>query len=93
MLTAAPPLPTEAGVAAVVCGYDPSCENAFGALRRARQTRNKNHNSAIYAQSEAERILNRPFPALLRQHTSFARHTARIILNRGITMNYEQAME
>jgi len=67
MLTAAPPLPTEAGVAAVVCGYDPSCENAFGALRRARQTRNKNHNSAIYAQSEAERILNRPFPALPRQ--------------------------
>ena len=47
---AAPPLPTEAGAAAAVCGYDPSCENAFGALRRARQTRNKNHNSAVYAQ-------------------------------------------
>ena len=28
-----------------------SCENAFGALRRARQTRNINNSSAIYGQS------------------------------------------
>ena len=30
----------ESGVANAVCRYDPSRENAFGALRRARQTRN-----------------------------------------------------
>ena len=37
----------------------PLRENAFGALRRARQTRIKNNSSAIYAQSAAEGILNR----------------------------------
>ena len=37
---------------------DPTCENAFGALRRARQTRNKNNFSADYGQSEAETILD-----------------------------------
>ena len=40
--------------------YDPTRENAFGALRRARQTRNKNNSSAEYAQSSAEGIPNRP---------------------------------
>ena len=30
----------ESGAANAVCRYDPSGENAFGALRRARQTRN-----------------------------------------------------
>ena len=30
----------ESGAANAVCRYDPSRENAFGALRRARQTRN-----------------------------------------------------
>ena len=38
----------------------PPVKIAFGALRRVRQTRNKNNLSAIYAQSAAERILNRP---------------------------------
>ena len=40
----------------------PSRENAFGAARRPRQTRNKNNLSANYAQSNAERIFNRPTP-------------------------------
>jgi hypothetical protein len=30
----------ESGAANAACRYDPSGENAFGALRRARQTRN-----------------------------------------------------
>ena len=34
----------------------PSCENAFGALRRARQTRNIKNNSLKYGQSAAEAI-------------------------------------
>ena len=34
----------------------PSCENAFGALRRARQTRNIKNNSLKYGQSTAEAI-------------------------------------
>ena len=58
-LPAARMFPKETSAAAAVSLYDPSCENAFGALRRARQTRNINSDSAIYAQSEAERILNR----------------------------------
>ena len=40
----------------------PSVKIAFGALRRARQTRNKNNHSAEYVQSAAEHILNRPTP-------------------------------
>jgi hypothetical protein len=36
-----------------------SRENAFVALRRARQTRNKNNLSSEHAQSNAERIQNR----------------------------------
>ena len=44
----------------------PSVKIAFGALRRARQTRNKNNHSAEYVQSAAEHILNRP---ALRQGT------------------------
>ena len=38
----------------------PSVKIAFGALRRARQTRNKNILSAEYVQSAAEAIFNRP---------------------------------
>ena len=38
----------------------PPVKIAFGAARRPRQTRNKNNLSAIYAQSNAEHILNRP---------------------------------
>ena len=38
----------------------PPVKIAFGAARRPRQTRNKNNLSAEYAQSAAERILNRP---------------------------------
>ena len=40
----------------------PPVKIAFGAARRPRQTRNKNNLSANYAQSNAERILNRPAP-------------------------------
>ena len=38
----------------------PPVKIAFGALRRARQTRNKNNHSAEYVQSAAEHIFNRP---------------------------------
>ena len=45
-----------AGNVVYLCGL--FRENAFGAARRPRQTRNIKNCSAIYAQSEAERILN-----------------------------------
>ena len=49
----------ESGAANAACRYDPSGENAFGALRRARQTRKLKNSSAIDVQSAAEHILNR----------------------------------
>ena len=54
----------------------PSCENAFGALRRARQTRNINNNSLKYGQSAAEVIPNRPAPKAL-YFTTLANSAAR----------------
>ena len=54
----------------------PSCENAFGALRRARQTRNINNNSLKYDQSAAEVIPNRPAPKAL-YFTTLANSAAR----------------
>ena len=48
------------GRAAVFLRVKPSRKNAFVALRRVRQTQNKNNLSAEYAQSVTEGILNRP---------------------------------
>ena len=61
-LPAAPPLPTEAGAAAAFCRRDPSRENAFGALRRARQTRiYKIIFPLMMRKANAPRIQNRLF--------------------------------
>ena len=62
------------GVVAVncICNSDhpltiasPLVKIAFVALRRARQMRNKNKNSAEDGQSNAEAILNRPLPSCI----------------------------
>ena len=58
---AAPPLPQEAGAAAAVSLYDPSRENGIAERPQAlRYPEIINILSAIYAQSNAERISNRP---------------------------------
>ena len=58
---AAPPLPQEAGAANAVDRYDPSRENGIAERPQAlRYPEIINILSAIYAQSNAERILNRP---------------------------------
>ena len=50
----------ESGAIAAVFRYDSSRENAFGALRRARQTRNKNSIPLIMARAQ-----RKPFKIVL----------------------------
>ena len=57
---AAPPLPQEAGAVNAVCHYDPTRENGIAERPQAlRYPEIINILSAIYAQSNAEAILNR----------------------------------